>query len=475
MSFSKKTKQSALWALSTSYVGIVISFIGNLFLARILFPVDFGTFGLVVSAFTFLSMLTAFGSQEAIIQCRDETLDDFITTAFWMGLFVAITVTLLGTIVGILLIPNYGISTGIMFLALALSSPIHSLANSHSAILQRGMSYKPVALIRTISVIFAFLVGIVSAWLDWGAWALLLRQLTEFILFWILIKQASKYSLSFRFNMQSARWIWNFGWRNMLSQMSETLASKYDSLVVGFFLGETRLGHYSQAYRLALLGQQFTEGAVAPILFPMFAILQASTDKLLYAFERVSYWLLRAVPLTGLITIIFGKDIVILVYGERWAEAGVYFQTLFVFIMLLPVSAMLKNFLIGVGQISDAMKVKVFQLVIIVIGASLGALAGSINIVIWSVNISQILGVLLMANAVMKRIQPDLKALVLVPSVVFLTIWFISTVVNIKSYNVLELFSWILLIAFLYATSIVVLDYSALRHELGILWKMRKA
>ena len=45
MSLTKKTLTSAAWAFSSGYTNILIAFVGNLLLARILLPEDFGVFG----------------------------------------------------------------------------------------------------------------------------------------------------------------------------------------------------------------------------------------------------------------------------------------------------------------------------------------------------------------------------------------------------------------------------------------------
>src|SRR5271157_100882 len=289
MSFAKKTLSSAAWSFSTGYANILIGFVGNLLLARILMPEDFGVFALASSLLVFVTMFTGFGSQEAIEQCRDESIVDLIPTAFWISLAIGLIVAAAGILIGLALWPYYGSTTGLMIIAMSVLVPFTSFENARAAVLQRDMVYKPVALTQTISSAASFILGVIAALFGMGPWALLVRQCSLTIIYCIGMEISSDYRLPRVYNKEAARWIWNFGWRKMFIQINDVVYGRYDNLMVGTFMGDTQLGYYSQAYRLAWLGQQFTQGAIAPILLPMFATVQFSVDKLRYSFERMNY------------------------------------------------------------------------------------------------------------------------------------------------------------------------------------------
>lgn len=471
MSFAGKTLTSTIWAFSTGYANIFIAFLGNLFLARILLPEDFGIFAMASAVLVFITMFTGFGSQEAILQCRDENIEGLIPTAFWLSIAIAIMVSVAGIITGFVARYYYGKIVGLMIVSLSLLVPFTSVSNAHSSLLRREMIYKPVALARMASVTISFGIGVIAALIGFGPWALLVRHGSEAIIYWLGMEVASKYRLQLIFNRKAARWIWDFGWKKMLTQISDVVFGRYDNLLIGIFIGNTQLGYYNQSFRLALLGQQFSQGAISPILLPMFATLQFSPDKLRYGFERVYYWLLRAVPLLGLIIFLCGERAVIMLYGEKWTMTGRYFEAMFIFFIFLPVGDVLKEFLTGAGKINYVVKIRILQLAFFIVGVTAGALLKNMQIIIWFVNLNQVLAALLMGYIANKLITINWRGLLTVPFLAFL----IATlggllVVPLLPQTSTGLIVSILFLVLLYTIPILIIDRRALCNEIRIIW-----
>lgn len=473
MSFSKKTLTSVIWSFFGGYVGIVVSFAGNLVLARVLFPEDFGIFALASSMFALLSMVTAFGSQESIIQCRDDNIIELIPTAFWIGIGISFSVFVIGISIGSIVF--FSDSTlGLMFILLSTLVPINSLANSHASILKRTMNYKPLSLITTVAIILSFLLAIMAAVAGFGPWSLLIRETIYALVFWIAIQRISHYQLELAFNVEAAKWIWSFGWRKMFSQISEVVVSRYDKIVIGLSIGETQLGYYAQSYRLAWLGYQLTDGSISSVLFSMFSSVQSSHVKLSYAFERVTYWLIRTIPLMGLLTYLVGKPTVTLLYGEKWSVAGDYFQQMFVLMMFIPITSMLKEFLIGAGRIDKIVKIYLVQLVFLIVGVTFGALLGDIFIIIWAVNLGQVLVALLMIKSIVQFVKVKWLRQCFAPLVAFLLTMGFGQIVQIDRSSPVEWLVYTLGIGLFYGLLILLLDFRLLRYETQILLQIRR-
>jgi len=472
MSFTKKTLTNAAWAFSSGYTNIAVAFVGNLVMARVLMPEDFGVFALASSLLVLLTMVTGFGSQEAIIQCHDETIEDLIPTAFWLSLVIGGTVAAAAVLLGLAVRSHYGSTVSWLIITMATLVPIKSLASAHSALLRRNMIYKPDALAQTVSVFSSFALGIVAALFKLGPWALLIRQGSAAIIYWLGMELSTQYRLPKVFNKRAARWIWDFGWKQMFSQISEAITGRYDNLVIGTCIGDMQLGYYSQAYRLALLGQQFTQGTLSPILLPMFAAVQSSADKLKYGFERVSYWICRVTPLLGVLVFLSGEKAVVYLYGKKWSTAGEYFAMLFPFLVLLPFSGVLRSFLVGSGRINDVVRTKWVQLVFFVFGVSIGAFSKNIVLVIWVVNLNQLLAVLLMGHAARRIAAIDWLYLCGAPTLAFaitmvLGQWILASLPETLMGTLLL----VLFVSLLYSAILVAFDYRRLRQESSILVK----
>lgn len=472
MSHAKRTLASALWAFSSGYANLIIGFIGNLLLARILAPEDFGVFALASSLLMFINMFTGFGSQEAIMQCRDESIDDLIPTAFWFSLLIGCGVAVAGIVLGLIMHSYHGWIIGSIIIIMSILVPINSMANAHAALLRREMNYRPVALTQSTSAILSFSAGVVAAFAGAGPWALMVRQGLATLIYWVGVRFATKYRLPAIFNRGAALWIWDFGYKKLLSQISEIMVTKYPSLLIGTFMGNIQLGYYTQSFRLALLGQQFTQGSLSPILIPMFAIVQDSTNKLKYGLERLGFWMGRALLLFGTLILLLGKDAVTILYGAKWATAGYYFEKLFIFFIFLPFAALLKEFLTGAGYITMVARIQWGVLILFVLGISISAYCKSMTAVIWTVNISQVLTVIFMGYAAHHIITIDWWYIAGTPLLASLTTILVGQrILNhpLFSTNLLSILLSATTVILVYLTILLLSNYRALRNEILIL------
>lgn len=393
-----KVIRGAGWAAIAGYIQLVSAFFGNIMLARILLPEDFGTFALASSLLTFLFMFAGFGSQEAVIQCRDEAISELIPTAFWFTLAIALGLSLIGLVISNALRNFYSNEVISIVNVLILVKLLDNVGLFFSAILKRDLYFKPIAQFSILAVFSSFLLAGIAAWLGAGSWALVLREVSAVLIRLLGLYWVSNYRIRFKFNWPAARWIWSFGWRMMFSRITEVIFGRFDNFVVGTLLGTISLGHYTLSYRLAFLGQQLTQGAIQPVVLAAFSRVQQSTQKLKYGFERLNYWLWRVTLPLGLSVALVGEELVVWIYGDKWQLAGQVFQSMFLFLALLPVYGSVKQFLIGSGHLGLVVKTQLIQLGFFVPGVIAAAVMGNLFTVVWIVNISLLLSWWLMSR-----------------------------------------------------------------------------
>lgn len=415
MSVASKALRSAAWTSLFSYLSVGISFLGNIVLARLLLPNDFGVYVLASSLLIFIFMIAGFGSQEAIVQCHDETLSELIPTAMWMTIILALVLAAIGSFFGIALAVYHDATVGKLVILFSWMRVLTNIGYAYRAILERLMRFKLIVLIDIVALAVSFFAAIIAASLNWGVWALAIREAIFFILVLLGLGLASQYRLQVTFNRTTALWIWDFGWRIMISRISDVIFGRLDNLLIGFFLGTSALGHYSIAYRLALLGQQLTEGAVRAVAFSTYAEVQKETIKLKDAFKRVQFWLIRICLPLGLVVAFCGNDLVLLVYGDKWGPAGQAFQMMFLLLAWLPLHESLKNFLEASGHVSEVVKARVWQLLFFVPAATTAVYLGNLGAVVVAVTASLLLSWLIMYGYVKKLALADWTYLMLNP------------------------------------------------------------
>jgi teichuronic acid exporter len=379
-----------------SYATAIISFTGNLILARLLVPEDFGAFAFAVAALMLIFMISGFGSQEAIIQCRDHSIQQLIPTAFWMTIILGGLLAIGGTLLGIYLSISHSQIAGQLVVILSWSKLIDMMTHAYNATLQRELIFHPIAIAQFVSTLISFSLAVTAANFGFGIWSLLIKEVVHSSIVFGFVSRASTFKLRFQFNKQAAKWIWDFGWKVMVSRIGEIIFGHGDNLIIGRFLGINVLGHYSLSYRLAYVGKQFTETPIQAIVFSAYASVQNEKHNLKIAFEKTSHWLLRSSLLIALLVWFCGRELTLFLYGSKWELASLVFQSLFIFISLLPLQSNTKEFLIGSGNINRLLRVQFFQLLFFIPALFLAVFLGDLITVAWVLNGTAIITFLLM-------------------------------------------------------------------------------
>lgn len=416
MGLGKRALVGVGWTSVAAYTGALISFAGNVSLARLLGPADFGVYALATSMSTIVFLVSAFGSQEAIVQCREEGIQHLIPTALWMTIGLGITLASIGTLTGLYLRSTYGRSTGILVILLSWVNFSSMLNSACGAILQRALNYKPIAIIGTVATFISFSIAVLVAYCQGGVWSLLVREALQAVLMLLGLLVVTGYRLPFKFDRQAAGWIWNFGWKIMASGIGESLLTSLDKLAIGAFLGTITLGYYSIAYRLTVVGHQFSQGVVSSVSFSTFATLQNNLPRLCAVFERLYYWLFRLTLLLGLFVWFGGAALVVLVYGSQWQMAGNTFHQMSIVLVLLPLTGALKIFLIASGHINAAVKARVCQLALFTPAIFLATYYGqSLTVAVGVVSVSMIVSWMVMITYVARVIPVNWSYLMFRP------------------------------------------------------------
>jgi succinoglycan exporter len=394
----KRILRSAGWMASSGYINLAISFLGNLALARLLIPEDFGTYALAESTLALIFMIAGFGSQESIVQCRDDSIQKLVPTAFWMTLVLSTALLIVGMSVALVLGPRLQPNVAPLIFVLSWTRLLQNIAAVFRAMLQRGFRFRDLALVSLLSNSLSFAVAIVAARSGMTVWALAIREVVLVGITVVALAWLSGFRLEFAFSRRTAKWVWDFGWRMMVVRINEMLFGRLDNLVVGSRFGTDVLGHYSLAYRLAYLGNQLVQGSIQPVAFSTFSALQKSTEQLRYSFERLNYWLWRTAIPVGVVVLVAGQNLVVLIYGEKWNLAGLVFQALFPFVTLIAVGLSYQEFLIGSGNINSVIRARTAQVLVFIPALLIAGAFYKFFAVVWVVNLSVLLGWLLMAH-----------------------------------------------------------------------------
>jgi O-antigen/teichoic acid export membrane protein len=101
----------------------------------------------------------------------------------------------------------------------------------------------------------------------------------------------------------------------------EFLYSNMDTLLIGHFLGSSKLGIYNRAYNLIYLPLYFLTTSLAKVIFPSFSQIQLERQKLANIYLS-SITLVATVLIPASIgVIVASRELVLILLGSKWTES----------------------------------------------------------------------------------------------------------------------------------------------------------
>mgnify|MGYP001279911148 CR=1 FL=1 len=349
----------ATWLSVGGYLTYLLNFAANLVLARLLFPRDFGAFALAVSSVELLSILAGFSFSQGIIQMGAE--DDIVDTAFMLTLWTSGALFLIGGIAFLVIRVAYHADFAVLFFSLFVLRIVSLFTYVYSAQLERELHYSALSQIRVVAAVLGAAAALFMAARGAGVWSLFDRELATTIVTFAGLIAATRWVPRFRYNRETARALWIFGYQIFLARTLESVWYRSGSFLLGVFGGVLSLGFYDRARYLAELGQYVVSFGAVQVAFPVYARLQSNVDQLSEAYRLTHYFLIRLMYPMLICVALFPREILSVLYGTRWLEAAPVLRWLAVYAFLFPIIDNIKVLLTGIGRLREAVWVRVWQ------------------------------------------------------------------------------------------------------------------
>jgi PST family polysaccharide transporter len=318
--------RGAAATVSAAALALGAQVISTVILARLLTPADFGVVTMVT---TFSLLVASFGLNgftEAVIQF--EEIDHYTASnLFWLNLGAGLMLAIAFAASGSLLARFYG-NPLVAKVAVGLSVGIFIAVVSviHLALLKRAMLFAATSTNDVVGRVANTAVAILLALRGWGYWALVAgivaQQLSVtmgalWICRWMpsLPRRTGKTGAMVRFAAK------------VYGQFSIAYTTlNIDNLLVGWRFNGVALGFYKKAYDLfALSASQLTAPLNNVALAALSRLKQDNVRFRRYLTTTLGMIAFVGMAMSADLTLV-GKDLVRLVLGPKWSEAGRIFQ-----------------------------------------------------------------------------------------------------------------------------------------------------
>ena len=320
-------------------------------LARMLIPEHFGLIGMVTALTVLIERFQDLGLGDAIVQKKEITHEQ-VSTLFWINLGICFFFTILVALSAKAVAWFYN-DQRLIWITVAFASNFvcSGLSIQHQALIRRRMRFDHFALIKIFSTAFGFAVGITLAWLGYGYWALVWKELARSpFLVTVLAWSFCPWRPGLPVRNAGVKSMLKFGGNVTGYNILYYLTNNLDSILLGKFFGAVPVGLYSRAKQLTAIPVTQLLEPMKYVSLPALSALQNDPVKYRNYFEKMlavlSFLYMPIIVYIG----IYSHPIVYIALGSQWMDAVPIFRLLAISVFASPIVVMLGLIMLSSGQ-----------------------------------------------------------------------------------------------------------------------------
>ncbi len=381
MTLHQQAASGAKWTTASSIATTILQFLQLAILARLLSPTDFGLMAMIMVVLGFAQAYADMGISNAIIHRQDATKDQ-LSSLYWLNIFVSVLIFAVILIVSPLIVVFFREPKLASLLPWsALVFLITPIGQQFQILLQKELSFRPLAMIEVVGAVIGFITAVGFALAGAGVISLILGQLANtagrsFMLAGIGLR---RWRPLLHFRTIDLQGYLGFGLYQMGEKSINYLNSNLDKILIGSLLDAQALGYYSLAWNLAIQPISRISPIVTRVAFPVFAKLQDKIDILRNGYLNVLK-VLSIVNFPILMGMMATAPVLIpVVFGQKWLPAVGLLQILSLVALIRSTGNPVGSLLLAKGRADLGFKWNAMLTFTHVPGIYLGAKFGGMN------------------------------------------------------------------------------------------------
>lgn len=409
-------------------------------MARLLLAEDFGLFGMALTVVTGLGALTNIGLDISVINTKfenDDELSKHLDTIWTVDLIRRLLLAIFMLALAGPAASFYG-ATRVrdLLLVLSLLPLIQGFQNIGLMIYRKSVNFQRIVWLEVTTNFLTALATIALVLWTRNVWALVLSQLVAALISVALSYLFHPYRPRLRLDSGALRLALSFGKYAFLLGVLGYVMMMADNILLGRLYSAAILGTYVIAYNLAVLPLHGVTTAIVNVTFPAYAEISGrsptpeeglgrrttsnasggETKRLERAFTRVFALSSTLLALTTALLLLLGEEIVVFLYGNKWAAAGTILRILALLVFCKGHAILVSPLVVSMRGIAPDAKIRVVEAAIFLIllypltsryGATGAAAAGAIAFFVMMINRLRV------ASALLPDISKDLLQTVL--------------------------------------------------------------
>lgn len=341
---------SVFWKLCEQFGPSIVSLVLSIILARLLSVEDYGIIAIAMVFVAFCDILVQNGFCTSLIQNKDAQLKDYYV-AMTLSFFVAVVLYVIIFFCAPLIAAYYQQSslTDILRI-LGLLVFLNGIAAVLNAYITKAFRFKLMFIVHMISSVASGIIGVVFAYLGYGAWALVIQRLVMQVIFIVILSILLKWNYRPRFDKQSAKQMLGYGIKILGGSMVAFISDNTYSLVVGRKYSTDDVGYISKADQLPTSSILVASNSLAGVLLPTISSIQEDKTAVQSALRRVirieTYAIFPMV--VGLFFV--ANPLITVMFTEKFIACAPILQALCLFYLTVPTLLACSSVIKGIGK-----------------------------------------------------------------------------------------------------------------------------
>lgn len=371
MAVSKKQFISgSLWKAFEQFGSKAITMIVSIVLARLLMPEDYGLLALTV-VFTSLSEILIDGGLSTALIRKDKIEEGDYNAVFALSIVVAVVLYAVLFFAAPFVAAFYETDELIPVLrVMGLVFFVQALTVVRNGIVNRTMQFKLLFRCNIVSSVVSGSFGIAAALFGLGVWALVIQRLSQQILLTLLLLKKVKWQIAWRPQWSKVSEMAGFSMGVLASTLLSYISINAYNLVIGKRYSVADLGYYEKGCQLPMQFSQYTFGAMSVVLLPTLSQSQDDIERLKRITRKVVGMTAFLVLPLMLITFVCSRDLIVLLFTEKWLPALSVMHLMCVYYVFNPFFLIAVQVFYALGKSGLRVRLEALRAVLVILTAS---------------------------------------------------------------------------------------------------------
>lgn len=385
MSLKEQAISGVFWSSIERFGALLLQFILNIILARLLSSFEFGLVGMLYVFTALGDVIVESGFGQALIRKNDVSQKDY-SSVFFLNLIFGLIIYLFfyflsPYIANFFKSPELELISKFVFLVF----PINALALVQNTIIIKNVKFKVLAKVSILSALLSGSIGIYLAYTGYGVWALVYQAILYAVFRTIFLWIFNKWRPSFVFSFKSIKELLTFSLSLLGTNSLIVIFNNIYTIIIGKFYPVAQVGLYNQAKRMTDIPSLTLTTIVQNVSYPILCKLQDNDYQLKQGYRKVITMVvfINFPVMLGLLAI--ADNFIFTLLSEKWMSMVPYFQLLCVYGAFFPLHSINVNILKVKGEGKKLLTLEILRRVIVVVAIVLTLNKGVITLLIGNV------------------------------------------------------------------------------------------